>query len=169
MTYVIKYVLLNVLGPAIPHPKIRSWYLRVLGARIGRNVRIENVRFIQIQGRLANFQCADNVFIGSSVLIDLSDRLLLGRSAIVAPGCSLITHRDFGDFNGNAVASIFPKETAPITIGNDAVVGCDTTILAGARIGSFSVIGAKSLVLGEIPANSLAMGIPARFVRKLRD
>lgn len=169
MIYVIKYMLLNVLGPAIPHPKIRSWYLRVLGARIGKNVRIENVRFIQIQGRLAHLECADNVFIGSSVLIDLSDRLLLGTSAIVAPGCSLITHRDFGDFNENSAAKIFPKMTAPITIGNDVVVGCDTTILAGASIGSFTVIGAKSLVLGEIPANSLAMGIPARFVRNLRE
>ena len=67
------------------------------------------------------------------------------------------------------MATMFPKMTAPITIGADVVVGCDTTILAGARIGSFTVIGAKSLVLGEIPANCLAIGIPARFMRKLRD
>ena len=169
MTYVIKYILLNVLGSAIPHPKLRSQYLKLLGATIGRNVRIENVRFIQIQGRIANLQCADNVFIGSNVTIDLSEKVSLGLNSIVAPGCTLITHRDFGDFNGNPLAKLFPRMYAPITIGDNVVVGADTTVLAGATIERFTVVGAKSLVLGALPGNALFAGIPARLVRRLDD
>lgn len=169
MTYVIKYILLNVFGAAIPHPKLRARYLKLLGATIGKNVRIENVRFIQIQGLIANLECADNVFIGSNATIDLSDRVSLGANTIIAPGCTLMTHRDFGDFNGNPIAQLFPRMQAPIAIGDNVVVGCDTTVLAGATIETFTVIGAKSLVLGAIPGNSLFVGSPARFVRKLKD
>jgi acetyltransferase-like isoleucine patch superfamily enzyme len=129
----------------------------------------ENVRFIQIQGRISNLQCADDVFIGSGVTIDLSAHLSLGLHSIVSPGCSLITHQDFGDFNGNAIARLYPQKHSPITIGDDVVIGCDTTVLAGAEIESFTVIGAKSLVRGHVPGNSLFTGTPARFVRKLKD
>jgi acetyltransferase-like isoleucine patch superfamily enzyme len=167
MSYVIKYILLNVLGPLIPHPKLRSWYLRLLGAKVGRRVRIENVRFIQIQGEIANLQCAHDAFIRSGVTIDLSARLSIGRHAIVSPGCSLITHQDFGEFNGNALARHYPKTYAPIVIGDNVVIGSDTTVLAGTEIESFTVVGAKSLVRGRLAGNSLFVGAPARFVRRL--
>lgn len=167
MGYVIKYILLNVLGPLVPHPKLRSHYLRLLGVKIGRRVRIENVRFIQIQGRISNLQCADDVFIGSGVTIDLSARLSLGLRSIVSPGCSLITHQDFGHFNGNATARLYPRKCSPITIGDDVVIGCDSTVLAGTEVESFTVIGARSLLRGHVPGNSLFAGTPARFVRKL--
>lgn len=167
MRYVIKYMLLNVLGPIIPHPKLRARYLKLLGAKIGRNVRIENVRFVQIQGRIANLECADNVFIGSNVTLDLTARLSFGLNAIAAPGSTFMTHQDFGDFNGGAIAKVFPKKESPILIGNDVVIGCDSTVLAGVTIGNFTVIGAKSLVVGTVPANALFVGSPARFVRRL--
>ena len=169
MSYVVKYVLLNILVPLIPHPKMRSRCLRLLGAKIGCGVRIENVRFIQVQGRISNFECADGVFIGSGVTIDLSARLSIGLHSIVSPGCSLITHQDFGDFNGNAVARLYPRKYSPVTIGDNVVIGCDTTVLAGSEIEGFAVVGAKSLVRGRIPFNSLFAGAPARFIRKLEN
>jgi acetyltransferase-like isoleucine patch superfamily enzyme len=167
MSYILKYLLLNVLAPIIPHPKLRSRYLKLLGAKIGKGVRIENVRFIQIQGTIANLQCGDNTFIGTNVIIDLSERLVLGLNSIVAPGCTLMTHQDFGDFNGNLIRQLYPRKESPIIIGDDVVIGCDTSILAGTEIGSFSVIGAKSLVFGRVPSHSLFVGSPAKFVKTL--
>jgi acetyltransferase-like isoleucine patch superfamily enzyme len=168
MRYVLKYFLLNVLCRLVPHPKIRARYLALLGARIGRHVRIEDVRFIQLQGRLRHLQCADHAFIGSGVTIDLSHGITLGAHAIVAPGCSLLTHQDFGDFNGNASAQFFPRRYAPVSIGDHAVVGCDSTVLAGSVVGEGTVVGAKSLVAGQLSPGALFVGSPARFVRTLR-
>ncbi|HVV31351.1 MAG TPA: acyltransferase [Mycobacteriales bacterium] len=58
-------------------------------------------------------------------------------------------------------------DVAPVWIGDRVLVGAHTTILAGARIGDDAVIGAGSLVRGEIPPGVLAAGVPARVIRTL--
>jgi acetyltransferase-like isoleucine patch superfamily enzyme len=169
MGYLIKFILLNIICPAIPHPALRSRYLKLLGARIGKNVRIDNIRFIEIQGAIANLHCSDNVSIGSNVVLDLSAPVSLGVNTIVGSGSTLMTHQDLSDRNGSRLPHVLPEEPASITIGDDVVVGCDTTVLAGARIGAFTVIGARSLVLGSLPGNALFAGSPARSVKTLKE
>lgn len=53
----------------------------------------------------------------------------------------------------------------PITLGNRVWVSEDTILLGGCDIGDGSVIGARSLVNGVIPANSLAVGVPAKAIK----
>jgi len=50
-------------------------------------------------------------------------------------------------------------------IGDDVWIGSHCVIVGGARIGSHSIIGAGSVVLGDIPAYAIAAGVPARVVR----
>lgn len=166
MRYVLWYLLLNVVSPLVPHPKLRSRYLRLLGARIGAGVRIENVRFIQVQYPITNLVCADNSFIGSNVTIDLSAPVSIGLNSLIGPGCALITHQDFGHFNGNPLSRLYPRKEQPITIGDNVVVGTDTTVLGGAEIESLTVIGAKSLVTGRVPGNCLFAGSPLKLVAR---
>jgi acetyltransferase-like isoleucine patch superfamily enzyme len=80
----------------------------------------------------------------------------------------LLTHQDFGHFNGNELRHLYPLLHAPITICENVVIGCDSTVLAGTRIESQSVVGAKSLVIGHIPSGCLVAGSPARFIKKLK-
>jgi maltose O-acetyltransferase len=56
---------------------------------------------------------------------------------------------------------------APVEIGDNVFVGMGTRILKGAKIGSDAVIGAGSVVTGEIPSGVVAAGNPARVVRQL--
>ncbi len=56
---------------------------------------------------------------------------------------------------------------APVEIGDNVFVGMGARILKGARIGDDAVIGAGSVVTGEIPAGVVAAGNPARVVREL--
>ncbi len=51
-------------------------------------------------------------------------------------------------------------------IGPDVWIGHEALILPGARIGAGAVIGARSVVSGEIPAYAIASGNPARIVRR---
>jgi carbonic anhydrase/acetyltransferase-like protein (isoleucine patch superfamily) len=57
------------------------------------------------------------------------------------------------------------------TIERDCLIGIRAVVLNGARIGAGSIVGAGALVTEgtEIPPGSLAVGIPARVVRKLND
>lgn len=57
-----------------------------------------------------------------------------------------------------------PLDTAPVRVGEGTLVGAGVAILAGAQIGRFCLIGANSVVKGEIPDFSVAVGAPARVV-----
>jgi maltose O-acetyltransferase len=56
---------------------------------------------------------------------------------------------------------------APVEIGDNVFVGMGVKILKGSTIGSDTVIGAGSVVAGEIPAGVVAAGNPATVIREL--
>lgn len=51
-----------------------------------------------------------------------------------------------------------------VHIGNHVFIGANTTILPGVTIGDHSVIGAGSIVTHDIPARTVAVGVPAKKV-----
>jgi acetyltransferase-like isoleucine patch superfamily enzyme len=53
-----------------------------------------------------------------------------------------------------------------IVIGDHVWLGTKVLVMKGASIGSGSIVGAGSLVSGELPENVLAVGAPARIVRE---
>lgn len=57
-----------------------------------------------------------------------------------------------------------PVETEPIRIGAGSWLGERVTVLRGSTIGRKCIIGAHSIVRGEIPDHSIAVGAPARVV-----
>ena len=62
-----------------------------------------------------------------------------------------------------------PVRTAPVRIGRGTWVGERVSVLRGSTIGRFCVIGANSVVRGEIPDFSVAVGAPARVVGSTRE
>ncbi len=61
-----------------------------------------------------------------------------------------------------------PKEYAfPVTIGSDCWIGGGAIICPGVTIGNRCIIGAGSVVTKDIPDGSMAVGNPARVIRKL--
>lgn len=59
--------------------------------------------------------------------------------------------------------------TAPVTIEDNCWIGAGTTICPGVTIGENSVIGAGSVVVHDIPANSIAVGNPCRVIREINE
>jgi acetyltransferase-like isoleucine patch superfamily enzyme len=54
----------------------------------------------------------------------------------------------------------------PVTIGAGSWLGHGAIVLPGSRIGRHVVVGAGSVVTGEIPDHSVAVGVPAKVVRR---
>jgi maltose O-acetyltransferase len=58
---------------------------------------------------------------------------------------------------------------APITIGDNVWLGGGVIVCPGVSIGENTVVGAGALVVSDLPANVVAVGTPARVIRKLGD
>ncbi len=58
---------------------------------------------------------------------------------------------------------------APIVIKHGCWIGQNAVILPGVTIGELSIVGANSVVAKDIPARSIAVGAPARVVRRWDD
>lgn len=69
-----------------------------------------------------------------------------------------------GDWHPEDPRSGEPK---PVVIGDNVWLGVGAMVLKGAKIGANTVIGANSVVTGDIPANVVAAGNPCRVIRAL--
>ena len=111
-----------------------------------------------------------NVFMGAGTFLNhnvyLMDcaKITFGKKCFVGPNCGFYTAIHPLDVEKRNAGFEMAK---PITLGDNIWVGGDVTILPGVTIGSGSVIGAKSLVTKDIPANVMAFGNPARVVKKI--
>jgi len=59
--------------------------------------------------------------------------------------------------------------TDPVTIEDNCWIGAGATLCPGVTIGENSVIGAGSVVIHDIPANSVAVGNPCRVIREINE
>jgi bifunctional UDP-N-acetylglucosamine pyrophosphorylase/glucosamine-1-phosphate N-acetyltransferase len=59
------------------------------------------------------------------------------------------------------------KQKYKTTIGADAFIGSDTMLVAPVNLGEGAQTGAGSVVTKDVPAHTLAVGMPARAIRKL--
>ena len=91
---------------------------------------------------------------------------IIGNFSMIAAQ-SYIIDTDHGIHAGELIRNQ-QNTIAPVFIGKDVWIAAGCKILKGSRIHDGAVIGAASLVKGEIPANAIAFGIPAR-VKKYRE
>lgn len=54
-------------------------------------------------------------------------------------------------------------------IGEDVAVGCGARVLGPVTVGARAVIGANAVVLADVPADAVAVGLPARVVARRGD
>ncbi len=79
----------------------------------------------------------------------------------------------------NVMGGIWREQTTPhieelpqkgdIVIGNDVWIGREAKILPGVKIGDGAIIGAYAVVAKDVPAYCVAVGNPARVVKKRFD
>jgi len=110
---------------------------------------------------------ADGVVLGMGTVVMagavLNPGCVIGRHCILNTGCRLDHESRLGDF-----ASLAPGVVTGgnVLIGEGAAIGLGASIIHGMSIGRETVIGAGAVVVKDIPANVVAMGVPARVTRK---
>jgi len=53
-----------------------------------------------------------------------------------------------------------------IVVADHVWLGRGVTVLKGSSIGANTIVGANSMVTGEVPANCLAVGTPAKVIKE---
>jgi acetyltransferase-like isoleucine patch superfamily enzyme len=81
----------------------------------------------------------------------------------------LVMDTDFHSITGHdrRHAPIEEAGSAPVTIGRNVFIGARSIVLKGVSIGDNSVIGAGSVVNGNVPTNVVAAGNPCRIIRSI--
>jgi len=57
----------------------------------------------------------------------------------------------------------------PVRIGRNVWIGFDTCVLPGVTVGEGAVVGARSVVVTDVPAYTVVAGNPARVIRRLEE
>lgn len=141
--------------------------MRMLGARIGRNVRIYEIQLFNIGQGFKNLSIGDDVHIGVGCRLDLEGQLNIGSGSTLSPGVTILTHQDPGSAHKARLVELYPPKVSPTTIGGDCWLGTNVIVLAGACIGDCVVVAAGSVVSTHIPDHVLAAGSPATVKKTL--
>lgn len=124
-------------------------YLRRNGATIGeKTIFIDPSRCAIDPGRL------DYITIGNNCCLSVVN--------IIAHDYSWYTFLDAFD-------DILPDPGGEVVIGNNCFIGYQSCILKGTTIGDNVIIGARSVVKGNIPSNTVWAGTPAKMICTLED
>lgn len=102
----------------------------------------------------------------SGATIYARTRITIGDKCIIGGNVKILDN-DFHPADP-AIREISPCErygSSPITIGRNVFIGCNSLILKGTSIGDDSVIGAGSVVSGNIPSDCMAAGNPAKVIK----
>ena len=135
-----------ILDPFLPR-KLRPKLLRKIGCNVGQNV-----------------------FIGDYVRVDLqhASMIYIDDYAHITSGCRLLCHqRDLKNYRVGDNAALCGYRKGEIHIGKGVMVGMESTIMPGVTIGDGAIVGAGSLVVKDIPAWTVAMGVPAKVVKEI--
>jgi len=74
-----------------------------------------------------------------------------------------------GYSDGSRNSSEQPLDLRPVSIGDESHIGANSVVLAGVKIGRRCQIGAGSVVTREIPDFSIAVGNPARVIKRFNS
>ena len=98
-----------------------------------------------------------NTQIGGGLLMPHPNGIVIHPNCRIGPNCLIFQQVTLGS-NEAGMRSGVP------TLGGSVDVGAGAKILGPINIGDHAVIGANAVVLTDVPANAIAVGIPARVI-----
>jgi len=110
----------------------------------------------------------DHSVIGSGVNIRAAGGVIeLGEYSGIGEHSVVVAANHSTDKDHLHIRSPWDENRTDVIIGRNVWIGANSCLLAGSRVGDNSIVGAGSVVTGEIPANEIWAGVPARKIKDL--
>jgi acetyltransferase-like isoleucine patch superfamily enzyme len=104
-------------------------------------------------------------WIGPNALLDGSGGLRIGSGCNISAGAQIYTHDTVERVLSEGRREI---DHAPTSIGDHCHVGAGSVVAKGVTVGDHSVIGACAFVNRDVPPFTVAAGVPARPIGRVR-
>lgn len=119
--------------------------------KIGFECRVDVGRDVSVTGNL-------KLYVSEKTSVHLGDDCMIGSAV------TIMTHDFHPIFDGESKKRV--NKSKDIWIGSRVWLANETVVMKGAVIGCGAVVGMRSMVLGEIPGDCVAVGSPARVIKR---
>ena len=134
------------------------WRHRIMITQLRNIIRlfIQPMRYFYLK-RIVGLNVQYSTIISLGAFLDMTAPrfIFIGENTIVTRGAMILSH----DYT-RAIA-------LPTIIGKNCFLGVNSIIMPGVNIGDEVVIGAGAVVTHDIEPNSMAVGNPAKIIRKI--
>ncbi len=116
--------------------------------------------------------CGNPRYIGIHVVFDDLSRIEIGEDTTISDDCHFLTH-DYSITNAfRSVGVVSKKDIAlirGIKVGRNVFIGKKTIVMPNCKIEDNCIIGAGSVVRGNIPSGSVVLGNPGQVVGRVEN
>ena len=113
-----------------------------------------------------NIEIGENFYSNHNLVILDPAKVIFGDNVFIGPNCGFYTAQHPLDIETRNKGLEYAY---PIKVGNNVWIGGNVVVLSGVTIGDNCTIGAGSVVVKDIPANSVAVGNPCKVIKVLKS
>lgn len=136
-------------------------------AKIGPHVLIEAGCWFALYPETAELEVGEGTIINLGCMLAATEKISIGRHCMFANHCFVADADHRFDDPDLPVTWQGMRSRGPVEIGDNCWFGTNCVVTGGVTIGERTVVGANSVVTEDLPAGVIAVGAPAKVLKKI--
>jgi acetyltransferase-like isoleucine patch superfamily enzyme len=136
-------------------------------AQIGPSVLIEPGCWFALYPETAQLEIGEGTFVNLGCMLAATERITVGKHCMFANYCFVADADHRFDDPDLPVTWQGMASRGPVTIGDNCWFGTNCVVTGGVTIGERTVVGANSVVTNDLPSGVIAVGAPAKVIKKI--